>query len=197
MKAIQLTQQLKDLNPDFFEGKNVGDLVKTEIPNIFKTNIDDVITLHMAFKKRTDLHEQVGFIDLVQPADFNPQTHKLLKTFAKVDDVYVYDTEPLSDEEIFNRNYPVQQLSQLQFRTMVEEKFDVIPETELVDIINGIHVTSSFTSKNKRMLIRALLHAEYFEMLDPGIYLVFNVVNNLKQKSYTINDLYQFFQDYA
>tara|TARA_R110000772_G_scaffold83227_1_gene176039 strand:+ start:1023 stop:1712 length:690 start_codon:yes stop_codon:yes gene_type:complete len=87
MKAIAITQELKDLNPSIFK-QNVG-VIKTlkEIPKSFYslTYINGRLT-DGYHKLDNSVHEADGFYDLIEP-DFNKETQRLGGIYFNVYDV--------------------------------------------------------------------------------------------------------------
>ena len=58
MKAIKLTQRVKDDNYELFKNKTVGDTFKFNPPKIFIRNNEKIL----GYDKRYDLHEEDGFV---------------------------------------------------------------------------------------------------------------------------------------
>ena len=113
MKAIKITEELKDNNPKLFEGA-VGDIVRVDVPKVFGKG--DVIIF--GYDTLTDMHEQDGFKNLVTP-EYDTDVEKL-GNIVESGLNYTYEVLALTDEEIKQRKENEAQSERLQ--KLEEEK---------------------------------------------------------------------------
>ena len=98
MKAITITQQLKDANQKLFNNFSVGSIRQMNIPNSF-------VSLNYNAGQRTDgyrtldnsIHESDGFYDVVTPT-VDPALERLGAIFFDVT-VFTYPIVPLTQQE--------------------------------------------------------------------------------------------------
>lgn len=127
MKAILVTQELKDNNTAFFSNNNVGTIVIKTIPDTFNgaENINAG-----GYKNRTDLQALDGWKDVINPS-YNTQTQKL-GSLIDGGDVYTYEVIDLTAQEIEQR---LRSESEANKQQLVQSKLEtqVTTEAQLAD----------------------------------------------------------------
>lgn len=101
MKAILVTQELKGLNPDLFKTAKVNSVkVLSEIPkSFFSKNYNDGRRTDGYHTLDNSIHEADGFYPFEQVV-FDSTTHKQGLNIIFDTDKFVYEVEPLSQEEL-------------------------------------------------------------------------------------------------
>src|SRR6056297_2830333 len=97
MKALKLTQELKENNPKMFANMQVGQIYRFNPPK--KIVIGDYV-VH-GFDKNKDLRNEVGFKDLIIPV-YDQSTEKLGEIIVDGEN-YTYEVVPLTEEELDDR----------------------------------------------------------------------------------------------
>lgn len=122
MKAINITEELKNLNPSLFSGiLNVG-TIKTfkELPKSFKSLTWQNGRLTEGYHKLDNsVHEADGFFDLVTPS-FDKATEKLGDIFFSVYDIETPEQEIVTISEF---TYNVVARTQAELDTVVKDDF--------------------------------------------------------------------------
>src|SRR6056297_1426089 len=95
MKAIKLTQDLKDLNQKLFEDREVGEIFKISIPKTLNRETG----LVSRYDLQTDLHEEDGIKDLSYPENFNPELQNLGE-IVETESGYVYTATDKPEDEV-------------------------------------------------------------------------------------------------
>ena len=159
-KAIKLTSKVKSNNPEMFAGRSVGDIFEMNIPQTFVSDIDVEVettndegkTVTVTEKQtkiitrydvKTEYHKEDGFAEIVEPLEFNSDTHKLGKLI-ELGNTYTYELIPYTDEELAEneeRKIPLE-LTRSQIRQsfilhgytldLVDTKIAEYPDDELV-----------------------------------------------------------------
>lgn len=189
--AIEITEQNKINNPVLFKLYAVGDYARfNKIPKSYNNGKKLSITYDLL----TDEHVKDGFFPVVNP-EYNPETETLLRDkITKGQNVFIVEKRDLSEAEIFNRKYPNKFLSQVQFRRMALAEFGINIRKDLIPFIESLPA-SKMSDALKNDVIDRILYSDEFYMLDESMTLLFPLLNTDPNK--TINDLYQYFQDYA
>ena len=99
MKAITITQELKDANVTLFSNNAVGSIKRLNLPTSFVSLNYNAGQLTQGYQTLDNsVHESDGFYDVVIPS-YNTATEKLGALFFDVT-VFTYPVIALSDEEI-------------------------------------------------------------------------------------------------
>lgn len=135
MKAIQVTQDLKNKNLEFFANNTVGQIVQKAIPNRFN-GVENVVG---GYASREDLQALDGWKEVVIPT-FDSATQKRGNTLILSGYNYTYEVIALTESEILDRTLNEAEsarqarLQQEQVK-IVEEKFQAIEDD--ADIIEN------------------------------------------------------------
>ena len=132
MRAIRLTQVLKDDNPEFFKNLNVDTIYRATVPNTFVRGGQVVF----GYKDRLDLQELDGWKDIIEP-QFNATTQFKGGLIDNPNDpntftyeVVDYTLEQLQGQILANAESERQQKLQEEQVRIVEEKFQAIETVE-------------------------------------------------------------------
>lgn len=129
MTAIEVTQELKDKNPDFFKSDNIGNIVIKRLPNKFN-GIENVAG---GYTFRDDLQALDGWKEVISPS-YNTSTQRLGSLVLDGEN-YTYEVIDLSEEEIKQRklNQAEQErqlIVQIEQAKLAENKIQEIDTTE-------------------------------------------------------------------
>jgi hypothetical protein len=121
MKAITVTQELKDANQPLFNNNRVGSIKQLkEIPKSFVSLNYNTGQLTQGYHKlETSIHELDGFYSVVTPS-FDKETEKLGTLFFDVT-VFTYPIIPLSAEELEDKAKEDDKEAERLLRTVVWE----------------------------------------------------------------------------
>jgi len=138
MKAILVTQELLDKNPEFFNGVVANTIVRKQVPDKFngEENINGG-----GYRNRADLQATDGWKDVVRP-EYNTQTQKLGELVLD-GDVYTYKKIDLPQEEI-NQRIINQSLSEKD--QLIQEKLanDVVTQAQSDDDTTALDYQALF-----------------------------------------------------
>ena len=129
MKAIKLTQKLKENNPKMFANMQVGQIYRFNPPK--KIVIGDYV-VH-GFDKNKDLRNEVGFKDLTIPV-YDQSTEKLGEIIVDGKN-YTYEVAPLTDKELDDR-IP-NQMPKLDFKIAILTEHG-ITNSQVDQVINAV-----------------------------------------------------------
>jgi len=129
MKALQISQKLKENNPKMFANMQVGQIYRFNPPK--KIVIGDYV-VH-GFDKNKDLQNEVGFKDLIIP-EYDQSTEKLGEIIENGEN-YTYEVMPLTDEELDDR-IP-NQMPKLDFKIAILTEHG-ITNSQVDQVINAV-----------------------------------------------------------
>jgi hypothetical protein len=120
MKAITVTQELKDANATLFNNNAVGSIKQLNLPKSFVSLNYNAGQLTQGYQTlETSIHELDGFYSVVTPS-FDKETEKLGLLFFDVT-VFTYPIIPLSTEELEGKVKEDDKEAQRLLRTVVWE----------------------------------------------------------------------------
>ena len=129
MKALQITQELKENNPKLFANMQVGQIYRFNPPK--KMIIGDYV-VH-GFDKNNELQNEVGFKDLIIPV-YDQSTEKLGGIIVDGEN-YTYEVVPLTDEEL-DAKIP-NQMPKLDFKIAILTEHG-ITNSQVDQVINAV-----------------------------------------------------------
>lgn len=134
MKAIKVTQKIKDENQKIFANCEVGKIYSFNVTsNQFNTFVRDGKTI-IGYNFNEEQQAIDGFKDLVRPQEYNTNTHKLGELI-KDGENYTYEVIEFTPKELDDR-IPMT-ISKLAFKTGLMEMFGV-KNSQVNDFINQI-----------------------------------------------------------
>ena len=98
MKAITITQQLKDLNVKLFQSNLVGSIKALNLPKSFYRPVNNGARTDMYPTLNNSLHEVDGFYDLITPV-YDSAIEKLGDIYFDIDH-FIYTITALTQDEI-------------------------------------------------------------------------------------------------
>jgi len=131
MKAIKITQKLKENNPKMFANMQVGQIYRFNPPK--KIVIGDYV-VH-GFDKNNELRNEVGFKDLTIPV-YDQSTEKLGEIIADGEN-YTYEVVPLTEKEL-DAKIP-NQMPKMDFKMAILTEHN-ITNTQVDQVIDAIDV---------------------------------------------------------
>ena len=129
MKAIKLTQELKENNPKLFANMQVGQIYRF---NPLKKIVIGDYVVH-GFDKNNELQNEVGFKDLTIPV-YDQSTEKLGEIIVDGEN-YTYEVLPLTDEEL-DAKIP-NQMPKLDFKIAILTEHG-ITNSQVDQVINAV-----------------------------------------------------------
>jgi len=129
MKAIKITQELKENNPKLFANMQVRKTYRFQPPK--KIVIGDYV-VH-GFDKNKDLQNEVGFKDLIIP-EYDQSTEKLGEIIVDGEN-YTYEVVPLTDKEL-DAKIP-NQMPKLDFKIAILTEHG-ITNSQVDQVINAV-----------------------------------------------------------
>lgn len=135
MKAIKVTSQLKQKNPELFNGYAVNEIYTRGLPNKFhgEENVAG------GYKGREDLHNNDGWKDLVQPSISTNQKRGNLILDTE-NDVFTYEVSDKTEAEIQN-----EKISQAEFER--QSKIQELQEKKIVDEMKALNDTDALANQ--------------------------------------------------
>lgn len=176
MKAIKITQELKDNNSKLFGNMEVGKIYPFNPPKVFnrkevievKEIVEDeevikeksmLMQVH-GYKDRDDLHFDDGFKELIRPSITETQKHGEIE---KVGNQFVYSVIDKTKEELFNEIPKT--ISKLAFKTALLNLDNPITNNDVNQVLETID-----DSVQKERLRLMWYEADFFEIDNPYLY---------------------------
>jgi len=176
MKAIKLTQELKEKNPKLFANMQVGQIYRFNPPK--KIVIGDYV-VH-GFDKNKDLQNEVGFKDLIIP-EYDQSTEKLGEIIVDGEN-YTYEVVPLTDKEL-DAKIP-NQMPKMDFKMAILTEHN-ITNTQVDQVIDAID-----DNTQKEMLKLMWYESNVIERKNPYL------LQFLTNFNLTVNDINNIFKDH-
>jgi len=185
MKAIKITQELKDENPKLFANMQVGQIYRFNPPK--KIVIEDY-AVH-GFDKNDDLQNEVGFKNLIIP-EYDQSTEKLGEIIEDGEN-YTYEVIPLTDEELDAR-IP-NEMRFLQFK--IELNRLGLSDENIKDTINYALENNFIDQQTHHDAMLKWNQATDMMRKDPVILELLPLANQLNNTNVTIEDINDIFKN--
>jgi len=185
MKAIKITQELKDENPKLFANMQVGQIYRFNPPK--KIVIEDYV-VH-GFDKNDDLQNEVGFKNLIIP-EYDQSTEKLGEIIEDGEN-YTYEVMPLTDEELDAR-IP-NEMRFLQFK--IELNRLGLSDQNIKDTINYALENNLIDEQTHYEAMLKWNQATDMMRKDPVILELLPLANQLNNTNVTIEDINDIFRN--
>lgn len=188
MKAIHLTQIVKDRNPKRFQMYNVGDIFKFIVPNVFITSEGRTT----GYRKRLDLQTEDGIRDLFNPVGFNPNTQRLGEII-KDGDVYRYTAVDLTDEELDDK-IP-NEIPRVAFKLALKKTYN-LSDQQVIDAINFALNNNIITELQHYEAMVKWNQGTVIVRKDPVIMQLLPLVNQMNNLNITEEDVNEIFKTF-
>lgn len=188
MKAIRVTQELKDLNPAFFENMVVGQIYEVNPPNVFIRADGEAL----GYKYNEAMQTEDGFKNIIIP-NYDSNTEKLGELI-EVDNEFTYDVLSLTEEELDAR-IP-REIKTLDFQLALLN-FG-ITDNDVMQTIDLAYSNNLITEMQKEGLILKWNKSSVIERSNEDLFNLIPLLNQVKgSEIITQEDILGIFKNYG
>lgn len=187
MKAIRVTQELKDLNPTFFESMVVGEIYKVNPPNVFNRADGKVL----GYRYNEVMQAEDGFKDIIIP-NYDSTIQKFGELI-EIDGEFTYEVLPLTAKELHAR-IP-SEVKTLDFQLALLNYG--VTDSDVMQTINLAYSNNLITEIQKEGLILKWNKSSVIERSNEDLFNLIPLLNQIKgSEVITQEDILEIFKTY-
>ena len=191
MKAIKITQELKDLNPNLFTG-NVGDIYYSGVPQVFKIKVPEGFKSFTMYDTREAKQTEHGWKTIIEPV---LGENEVYDGVVEDGENFIYAVRTLSAEEIEARDEIV--MPKNEFKIQLNRQYSI--KDSNVDALFDYLIANNLATEDVVYEMNILWYqSSVFKSTTPELYQFTATISAVDPNiSITSAQLKKIFTDYA